>query len=301
MPGTSMHETEPMTLREALAATTQQLQQQELLRDKAALDARQMVSLATGRNHVAMLTHPEAVLTAAESATLQALLERRLRFEPVQHLRGSQEFYGRDFLVTPDVLIPRPETEDLVTAVLEATPDRNTPLRIADVGTGSGALAITLALELPRSQVVGFDLSEAALTVARRNAHQLGAEDRVRFVRSDLLAAAEEAELFDVIVSNPPYIPIGEAATLHPEVRDYEPHLALFAGEDGHSLYRRLVPEAHDRLRLGGLLLLETAGRVDLLLRWLSEWNDVHVRTDLQGIARVVSARRIRQTHAEEE
>ncbi|MBE7182188.1 MAG: peptide chain release factor N(5)-glutamine methyltransferase, partial [Terriglobus roseus] len=192
-----------------------------------------------------------------------------------------------------DVLIPRPETEDMVTAVLEAMPDRTAPVRIADVGTGSGALAITLALELPQSQVVAFELSPAAIAVAGTNAQALGAADRVAVVESDLMSAAENREPFDIVVSNPPYIPLVEAPSLHAEVRDYEPHLALFAGEDGHAIYRRLIPEAAAHLRPGGLLLLETGGRVDLIQQMLrADFDQVATRLDLQGIARIVEARR---------
>lgn len=280
------------TIRDALQQTAATLAARADLRDKARMDAQQLLEIATGLTRVQQLASPERPLDAAQIARLQSLVNRRLRAEPVQHLRGSQEFYGREFLVSPDVLIPRPETEDIVTAVLETVWDREAPLRIADVGTGSGALAITLALELPRARVTALDLSPAALTVARRNAEALGASARVRFVQSDLFAAMDVDERFNIIVSNPPYIPLGEAADLHAEVREYEPHLALFAGEDGHEVYRRLLPQARQHLLPGGLLVLETAGRVDLLLQWLADWSDSHARYDLQGIARLLVARR---------
>ncbi|WP_419804897.1 peptide chain release factor N(5)-glutamine methyltransferase [Terriglobus sp.] len=285
--------TPPSDLRTALQQTATMLAMRSDLRDRARQDAPQLVELATGLCRAQQLASPHRLLGHEEVQALHTLVQRRLQAEPIQHLRGSQEFYGRDFIVSPDVLIPRPETEDIVAAVLEATPDRNTPLRIADVGTGSGILAVTLALELPLSLVTGFEISPAALAIAQRNAHALGAADRVHLVESDLLAAASDGECFDVIVSNPPYIPLTDAPTLHAEVRDHEPHLALFAGEDGHDIYRRLIPEAHSHLRPGGLLLLETGGRVDLIHRMLAEgFHDAVTRQDLQGIARIVSARR---------
>ncbi|GAA3753456.1 peptide chain release factor N(5)-glutamine methyltransferase [Terriglobus aquaticus] len=282
-----------MTLREAELWAEQQLRIREDLRDRARLDASQLVEIATGTSRVARLAHPEAALTSAQQERLSELVQRRLKAEPMQHLRGSQEFYGRDFRVTPDVLIPRPETEDIVTAVLESVPDRNAALRIADVGTGSGALAVTLALELPGSQVTALDISREALLVAQRNAERLGAAGRIRFLESDLFANLRDDACFDVIVSNPPYIPLPDAPTLHAEVREFEPSLALFAGHDGMDVYRRLIPEAHARLCPGGLLLMETGGEVTWILEALRKgFHAVQVRPDLQGIARVVSARR---------
>lgn len=282
-----------MTLREAEVWTEQQLCERGDLLDRARQDALQIVEIATGWGRVARLAHPVTPLTPSQQSRLEELTARRLRAEPIQHLRGSQEFYGRNFLVSPDVLIPRPETEDIVTAVLEATPHRSRPLRIADVGTGSGILAITLALELPASQVTAFDISPAALAVARRNAEELGAADRVDFLESDLLAAASPQTCFDVIVSNPPYIPQDDAATLHAEVRDFEPHLALFAGHDGMDIFRRLIPQAHTHLAPQGLLLMETGGVVDWITSALQRgFHSIEVRRDLQGIARIVSARR---------
>ncbi len=282
----------PPDVRTALRQTAARLKVHENLRERAGQDAQQLLEIATGLTRVQQLACPERVLAPEEFAGLEILTTRRLQAEPIQYLRGSQEFYGRQFLVTPDVLIPRPETEDIVTVVLEAVPDRGAPIRIADVGTGSGALAVTLALELPRTEILAIDISLAALAMAKRNAERLGAADRVRFLQSDLFNALEPDERFDIVVSNPPYISLGEAPTLHPEVSAYEPYLALFAGEDGYDVYRRLIPQAKERLPAGGLLVMETAGQVDLILEWLRDWDDVHVRRDLQGIARIVTARR---------
>jgi release factor glutamine methyltransferase len=282
-----------MTLREAELWAEQQLWTRGDLRDRARQDALQLVEMATGHSRTVRLAHPETLLTAAHRERLESLVERRLLAEPIQHLRGHQEFYGREFLVSPDVLIPRPETEDIITAVLEATPDREAPLCIADVGTGSGILGVTLALELPGSRVTALDISPAALVVARRNAERLGVAGNVRFLQSDLLAALEGDDSFDIIVSNPPYIPLGDAPTLHAEVRDFEPALALFAGNDGLDIYRRLIPKARRHLCPDGLLVLETGGDVEWIVSTLQHgFHTVAVRPDLQGIARIVSARR---------
>ena len=172
-------------------------------------------------------------------------------------------------------------------------PNWKTPLRIADVGTGSGILAITLSLELPAAEITALDISPAALAVARSNAGALQANpDRLRFLESDLLEAVAHEPPFDVIVSNPPYIPLADAATLHPQVRDHEPHLALFGGRDGHDVLRRLIPQAWHSLKPGGSLLLETAGRSLALDQLLVPWCNVHYVKDLQQIDRIAVAQR---------
>ena len=219
------------------------------------------------------------------------MLAQRRAAVPIQHLRGSQEFFGREFIVTPDVLIPRPETEHLIETVLRLYTDQSACPRIADVGTGSGILAITLALEYPRGSVLALDISMPALEIAHRNAAALNARN-VRFAASDLLDAAHGEEPFDLIVSNPPYIPLNEAAGLHPQVRDHEPHLALFGGKDGHDLYRRLIPEASRYLKHDGWLLLETGGNSSILSALLEGWRDVHFVRDLQGLERIAAAKR---------
>lgn len=243
-----------------------------------------------------MLAAPEHSLTTDEAARFDILLFQRMQAVPIQYLRGSQEFYGRSFAVSPAVLIPRPETELIVDAVLRLFRDRDWPLRLVDVGTGSGVLAVTLALEYPQSSVTAVDLSPNALQVARANATALGLNRRlldgtVRFLESDLLAAVHD-QRFDCIVSNPPYVPQTDAPSLHPQVRDHEPHLALFGGADGHDVLRRLIPEAWNRLVPGGWLLLETAGRTPMLDDLLCHWKEVHFLRDLQGIERIAIARR---------
>ncbi len=280
----------PLTVRGALDFGTEHLSKRADLRDNAARDAQQLLEIATGLTRVQMLAQPDRLLREEEAGSFRGMVAQRRGGVPIQHLRGSQEFFGREFLVSPDVLIPRPETEHIVEEVLRLYPDRNEPLRIADVGTGSGILAVTLALEYPKSSVLALDISPAALAIAQDNAQRLGARN-VRFAESDLLAAAAE-DVFDLIVSNPPYIPLTEAADLHPQVRDHEPHLALFGGEDGYDVIRRLIPQASSHLCEGGWLLMETAGRTATLDALLQGWQEVHSVRDLQGIERVAVARR---------
>ena len=281
-----------LAVREALRQTARHLEADAQLTESARLDAHQLIEIATGLTRVQMLAAPERPLSETESALLDRLLVQRLRHVPIQYLRGSQEFYGRSFFVTPDVLIPRPETESIIEEVLRISPDRASPLRIVDIGTGSGILAITLALEFAAAHITALDISPAALAIAQRNAQALGADPgRLLFMQSDLLSAVGD-EQYDIIVSNPPYVPLTEAPTLHPQVLDHEPHLALFGGTDGHDVLRRLIPQAWLALRPGGCLLLETAGRTATLESLLAGWSNVAYRRDLQDVDRIVLARR---------
>lgn len=236
-----------------------------------------------------LLTHPETQLTAEQAAFYAAWLARRARHEPVQYIVGEQEFFGLKFRVTPDVLIPRPETEHLVEAAL-ARAGRDAALRMADIGTGSGAIAVALAHALPQARITALDISTAALAVAQENAKSHGVSDRIRFVESDLLAAVA-SEQFDMIVSNPPYV--ADSEVLEPQVRDFEPASALFAGPEGLDVYKRLIPQAWAALRPGGWLLLEIGhGQRDALAQLLAGWGDVSFVADLQGIPRVACAQR---------
>jgi release factor glutamine methyltransferase len=251
-------------------------------------DAELLLLHVAGITRADLLTHPERELTERQSNHYQAAITRRAHHEPVQHILGKQEFYGRDFIVNRLVLIPRPETEHLVEAALGIRPE---PERILDIGTGSGILAITLALELPAATVTATDISAAALAVAQRNAEQTGAGERIQFVISDLFAALGD-ERFDCIVSNPPYVATSEV--LEPQVREYEPAAALYAGEDGLAIYRRLIPEAIGHLAPGGHLLLEIGhGQRDVLEQTLAQsgFEDVRFVNDLQGIPRVAIGR----------
>lgn len=246
-----------------------------------------------------LLTHPDRALSPADLALYNSLIERRLNAEPIQYIIGEQEFYGLSFRVTPDVLIPRPETEHLVEALLERinsedSEDGGASLRIVDVGTGSGAIAVAIAHALPRSELTAVDLSSAALSLARQNAERHGVSGRMRFVHSDLLNALDGESLdagFDAIIANPPYIADGEV--LERQVRDYEPHAALYAGPTGLEVYERLIPQARNLLRPGGWLMLEIGhGQKSALRELLRGWAEGSFKDDLQGIPRVVVARR---------
>jgi len=211
-------------------------------------------------------------------------LHQRLQGQPTQQITGVQEFYGRDFRVTRDVLIPRPETEHVIEAALKLGA-RN----IVDIGTGSGAIAVTLALETG-VRVVGTDISIEALRVAVANGRRLGAA--VAWLACDLASALPSGS-FDLVVSNPPYVPARDKTTIQREVRDYEPDVALYGGDDGLEIYRRLVPEAERLLVPGGWLVMEIGYALgDAVSAMLGAWKDVEIRTDLAGLPRVILARR---------
>lgn len=291
-----------MSLRQIIAAAAARLAANPDLGTDAYRDAELLLLHRLGLPRTALFLDPDRTLSDAEQAAYDRDLGRRLAGEPIQYITGEQEFYGLKLRVTPAVLIPRPETELLVQAVLQRLPRRDPqqesrnpapPLRVLDVGTGSGAIAIALAVQHPELQITTLDISPAALAVARENAaaHQLSG--RIRFLESDLLAAVAGEAPFDAIVSNPPYVPETDRAMLHPQVRDHEPASALFAGPDGLDIYARLIPEAYAALAPGGLLALEFGhGQREALASLLRAWKDVEFLDDLQQIPRVALARR---------
>jgi release factor glutamine methyltransferase len=237
-----------------------------------------------GRERSYFYAHPEQELRQVEWLHYGRYLHERIKGKPTQYITRRQEFFGREFRVTRDVLIPRPETELLVETVLRLRPGAE---RVIDVGTGSGAIAVSLALEGAR-RVFATDLSSDALRVAKDNARLLGA--RVAFVEADLVRPLADA-CVDVVASNPPYVPLTDAESLQREVRDWEPHLALFAGTSGTAVYERLIPEAFRVLRSGGLLALELGfGQSEKVAAMASGWRNVHVLPDLAGIPRVLVA-----------
>ena len=236
-----------------------------------------------------LYAHDERVLSDEESQSLEDVLCNRINGVPLQYIVGRQEFYGRYFHVTPAVLIPRPETEHIVEAVLELQEETVRP-RILDVGTGSGCIAVTLALEIAGARVFASDISEAALQVARANASALRAS--VGFLCMDVLDAV--AGQFEFIVSNPPYVRRGDMSRLQREVREYEPHVALFSPEDELQVYRRLIAGAERLLQAGGRLLMEVGIGMDepVLGLFGPGWEKLPTKTDLQGIPRTVIAQR---------
>ena len=233
-----------------------------------------------------LFAHPERDLSEVEWIHYGRYLHERLEGKPTQYITHKQEFYGREFRVTPDVLIPRPETEHVVELALEVA---RTSRRLLDVGTGSGALAITLRQETG-AEAWATDISPAALAVAASNAERLGAF--VSFVACDLMAAIAGGTM-DLVVSNPPYVPAAQREGLQREVRDWEPPVALFAGETGFEIYDRIVEDAPRVLRPGGWLILELGfGSLNHVAGLLAGWRDVRVDPDLAGIPRVIAARR---------
>lgn len=277
------------TLRQALAAGTKLLTAASLA--NARRDAERLFMHAANLDRTFLLANPASTLAPGVLARYHEYIERRCAAEPIQYIVGEQEFYGLRFHVSPDVLIPRPETEHLVEALLARFP-HDRALHIADIGTGSGAIAVAAAYSLPRAKIVALDVSKAALRVAGWNAQEHGVASRIRFVESDLLNAVG-SETFDAIVSNPPYIAETERAALDEQVREYEPDEALFAGPTGLEVYERLVPQAQTHLRAGGSLLLEIgAGQKPQIERLLKNWGEVCFIADLRGIPRVAMARR---------
>ena len=282
-----------MNLREALAWGAERLGEIPELRQTAGRDAELLLLHAVGLGRVALYSDPDRVVGEAEQRAFAEAVERRRRAEPVQYIKGRQEFYGLDLRVSRATLIPRPETELVVESAVAELRETHGRLRILDVGTGTGAIAIAVARELPGAEMVAVDLSAEALEVARGNARRHGVEGRITFAVSDLLGAVMEGAPFDAVLSNPPYVPAGDRAGMHPQVRDWEPAAALFAGGDGLGIYRRLIPEAAGALRPGGLLVMEFGfGQREALAGLLGGWDGVRFLDDLQGIPRVVLARK---------
>jgi release factor glutamine methyltransferase len=278
-----------VTLRDALRSATERLERHRVSNARLTAEVLLAHVLSVGREY--LYAHDDRDLSETESQALDEGLYDRIGGVPLQYIVGRQEFYGRCFHVTPDVLIPRPETEYIVEAVLEGT--RDPPpraLRILDVGTGSGCIAVTLALELAGAEVLAGDISESALRVARRNALSLSAP--VSFVCMDVLDAISGT--FDFIVSNPPYVRPSEIHWLQREVRDHEPHVALFSPQDELAIYRRLVAGAEEHLRAGGYLMMEIGiGMEDKVLSLFDrKWEKLPTKTDLQGIPRTIIARK---------
>lgn len=250
--------------------------------ESARLEAQVLAAHVLARDRAWVLAHPSFLIGAVD---FEPFLARRESREPLAYILGYREFFGRRFAVTPDILIPRQETETLVEAALALMPPESS-MRILDLGTGSGCVGITLALERPRAEVWASDLSAAAIEVARANAETLGAS--LRLVESDLFSGLR-GEVFDLIVSNPPYVESG--AALAPEIRDWEPASALFAGADGMEAYRQIAAQAGAHLVSEGHVALEVGDGQSELVRqvFLEEgWNHISTRNDLSGFARVI-------------
>lgn len=257
------------------------------------LDAELLVAKALETDRVGLYLDLNRPLVDQERNAIRPLVARRRDREPVAYILGHRDFWGRRFEVTPDVLIPRPDTETLVEHALKCIPE-DAGCRVLDVGTGSGAIAVTIAAERPLARVTATDISDAALKVASQNAETLAVASRIRFERADLLCGDER---YDIIVSNPPYIAQAEIAGLQPEVREHEPLSALEAGEDGLDVVRALLAAGVTATDAGAQMLIEVgigqAPSVVALASEHSEWESVAVHLDLNRIERVVHLRRI--------
>jgi release factor glutamine methyltransferase len=274
------------------------------------MNAELLLMFTLGRDRAYLYGHPEYELSGEELSRYEDALAQRSQGIPAQYITGHQEFWGMDLIVSPAVLIPRPETEHVVEAVLSRVGRAPSPanksksqidvgatgalpterFKIIDVGTGSGCIALALAKELPDAEIHATDISPAAVEIARANAARHQLESRIRFHETDLLQGFEKSA-FDCVVSNPPYVGESEEDSVQLEVRKFEPRTAVFAGQTGTEVIERLVPQAHEVLKPGGWLIMEISGTVAARAReLLAAWNDVKISNDLQGIPRVASA-----------
>ncbi len=286
-----------MQLKQALSSAISDLAANQVPSPR--LNAELLLRFVLGCDRAYLFAHPERELTPDEETRYQAVLSERSRGVPAQYITGHQEFWGMDLIVSPAVLIPRPETEHIIETVLEIlrpadgqreTGDSKQRLRIVDVGTGSGSIALALAKELPEAEIHATDISAAALEVARANAARLQLDRRIRFHEMDLLA--ELSPPFDVVVSNPPYVGESEEDHVQLEVRKFEPRSAVFGGPTGTEVIARLMPQARNLLRPGGWLIVEISGTIVESVRALvGDWEDVQIVNDLQSISRVLRAR----------
>ena len=287
----------PLTVNRALATEARRLRASS---QSPRLDVEVLLAHVLGTTRERLYAEPERVLRQAEHARFHELVSRRARHEPVAYLTGRKAFHAIEVGVSEHTLIPRPETETLVEVALEklgvlADERRREPPRVLDIGTGSGAVALAIAYALPGVQVVGLDVQHQALEQARLNAEQLGLAGRCRFLVSDIFAEVPPGSLFDLIVSNPPYVADDELAATPPDVRSYEPHAALLGGELGLDFYHRIVPAAPEFLAPRGFLAVEIAehraDEVTAIFRECGRFEQIAVRDDLGGSPRVVVAR----------
>jgi len=310
-----------MELRAVLRAGHKTLLENHVPSAQLAADLLLMHVLDRDRGYIH--AHPELDISAEVAGRYFRLIGERATGKPTQYITGHQEFWGLDFEVSPDVLIPRPETEHIVEAAIDLVRRQGVPndsrLRIADVGTGSGCIALALASEFPRAVIFGVDVSRPALVVASRNAMRLGMPERVKFLESDLLVRFLDADFlssFDLVVSNPPYVAHSELDKVQREVRDFEPRLAWGDLDHGDEIYRRLFPQALQALKPGGYMVVEIGynmrdavlsllepeiapafrpegGNADVKVGAKAGWTEVEVRPDLAGIPRVIISRKL--------
>lgn len=281
-----------MQLKQALTSALDRLTAERVPSPRMNAELLLMFVLSCDRAY--LYAHPERELSPEEAVRYQAALAERARGVPAQYITGYQEFWGMDFIVTPAVLIPRPETEHVIEAVLEILNQGRglkSAVRIVDVGTGSGCIALALAKELPHAEIYATDISAAALEIARANAARLQLDSRVQFHHGDLLQGLSAP--FDFVVSNPPYVGESEEDQVQLDVRKFEPRNAVFAGPNGTEVIARLIPAARAALRPRGWLLFEISGTIAAQVEpMLAGWEAVQIIRDLQSIPRVVKARK---------
>lgn len=255
-------------------------------------EAASLLEFALSRNKTFLYAHPEYELSTAEESRYRTYFERRAAREPFQYIVGRQEFYGLEFEVTPEVLIPRPETEMLVGRAIDALSGMDSP-RFCEVGVGSGCIAVSILFHVPKANATGLDISAGALQIAGRNAENHGVADRMELRQSDVFSALR-GQKFDLVVSNPPYVRAADVVGLQPEVRDFEPHAALTDGSDGVSIIRQIIEGAPEFLKPGGGLFIEIGFdqgyEVGKMLR-SNVWEYAEIVPDFQGIPRMAAAR----------
>jgi release factor glutamine methyltransferase len=269
------------------------------------LNAELLLLFVLNRERAYLYAHPERELNPHEQSYFDEVVRERARGCPTQYITGHQEFWGLDLLVSPAVLIPRPETEHVVETVLELVkeypfdgPER---LKLVDVGTGSGCIALALASEMPHAEIHACDISEEALEIARINAARLALGGKVLFRKSDLLSVYA-GEKFDFVISNPPYVGEADADKVQKQVREFEPKIAVFSGCEGMEIYRRLIPQAHERLRPGGWFVAEIGYSEEEKVRnLLAGWAEIQITPDLQGVPRVIAAKKTEHPPSGEE
>lgn len=266
----------------------------------ARLDAEVLLSHIVKKDRAWLFTHIHDELDTESRRVFEAAIQRRAQREPLQYIIGKQEFWGLDLAVTPDVLIPRPETELVVESALKIITRRDQQVTIVDLCTGSGCISVSLAKELPSARIFAADLSDKALAIARENALRHGVSERIRFLEGNLFQPLKELDIrgaVDIIVSNPPYVQSGDHASLQPEVRDFEPELALIAGPRGTEIHQKIINEAPEYLKQHGALIMELGlGQAELLARMAQKtgaYGVPEVLKDLAGIERVIVAKKL--------
>lgn len=256
-------------------------------------EAKSILSVVLEKDKSFIIAHTEYELTLAEENQFWSFIKRRANREPFQHIVGKQEFWGLDFIVTPDVLIPRPETELIVEAGIEILRDLENP-NFCEVGIGSGCISVSILHEIKNARAFGLDISEKALQIAEKNAEENGVLNRLNLMISDVFGELDKNELFDLIVSNPPYVPIDDLQNLQVEVKDFDPHIALTDGKDGLSIIRKIIETSPEFLRPDGFLIMEIGFNQSAKVCEMFDlqiWQEVDFFSDLQGIPRMLKAK----------